>query len=460
METKKRLLIALMLLGIHADAGARAGKTEARTIKLTELKPYQLHTLEGHKYAVLSVAYSPDGKTIASGGGDKTVRRWDAARGNPIGEPLKHDNWVYSVAFSPDGKTIASGSRDKTVRRWDAATGNPIGKPLKHDDGVRSVAFSPDGKTIASGSDDYTVRRWDAASGKPIGLPLWHGGVVFSVAYSPDGKTIATGSILASGIFSGGIVRRWDAASGNPIGEAMKHMHVRSVVFSPDGKPIASGSWDKTVRRWDAATGKPIDEPLKLNFPVYSMAYSPDGKTIASGGDNGTVQRWDAASGKPIGEPVKHGHRLVSVAYSPDGKTIATVGADKIVRIWQTTDTLSRSFVGKRPLENQDEYRARIADARFAYSTERIQLLEYDMVREGFTALFFERVVFIPVSRAEVKKHNILKTFEVRVDCTLRFKPGAYDGNAALPEALEILAPRLVFTSLPDAPAFEIGDRE
>ena len=213
-----------------------------------------------------SVAFSPDGKRIVSGSGDKTVRVWDAATGQPhrhadrptpIGAAADrpHRAECASVAFSPDGQRIVSGSVDKTVRLWDAATGQPIGAPLTgHTDLVTSVAFSPDGKRIVSGSVDNTVRVWDADTGQPIGAPLTgHTGAVYSVAFSPDGKRIVSGSDDKT-------VRVWDADTGQPIGAPLTgHTGaVYSVAFSPDGKRIVSGSVDNTVRVWDAATGQPV----------------------------------------------------------------------------------------------------------------------------------------------------------------------------------------------------------
>ena len=153
--------------------------------------------LTGHTDDVDSVAFSPDGKTLASGSDDGAVRLWDVASHRQIGAPLTgHTDAVSSVAFSPDGKTLASGSGDDSVRLWDVASHRQIGSPLTgHTDAVDSVAFSPDGKTLASGSDDDSVRLWDVASHRQIGSPLTgHTDAVDSVAFSPDGKTLASGS--------------------------------------------------------------------------------------------------------------------------------------------------------------------------------------------------------------------------------------------------------------------------
>ena len=130
-----------------------------------------------------SVAFSPDGRRLASASLDDTIRLWDAATGQPIGEPLRGpdnavrgvDTLVAVVAFSPDGRRLAWTNGDKTIRLWDAATGQPIGEPLRgHDHGVTSVAFSPDGRRLASGSADKTIRLWDAATGRPIGVLSGH----------------------------------------------------------------------------------------------------------------------------------------------------------------------------------------------------------------------------------------------------------------------------------------------
>ena len=237
----------------------------------------------------LSVAYSPDGRTLASGNANGTVSLWDADTGRVIRSLEGHSDWVNAVAFSPDGQTLASGSGDRTVKIWDVNSGRELRSLEGHSSGVSAVAFSPDGQTLASGSWDNTVKLWAVNSGRELRSLEGHSSYVYSVAFSPDGQTLASGS-------DDNTVKLWAVNSGRELRSLEGHSgSVNAVAFSPDGQTLASGSWDSTVRLWAVNSGRELRSLEGHSDWVNAVAFSPDGRTLASGSADGQVRLWDAA---------------------------------------------------------------------------------------------------------------------------------------------------------------------
>jgi WD40 repeat protein len=388
-----------------------------------------LGTLEGARPSVYApIAFSPDGKTLAAsdlvikddGSMVHSVKLWDVKKrmviatlpaGNGVGDSSR-----YAVAFSPDGKTLFTGGADVTL--WDVATG----KKKASFKGRSAVAFSPDGKTVAAVSEDaehrrqQTVKLWDLSTGKEKASLKGHAGAVFSAAFSPDGKLLAVGSGISAsnGQPSGGEVKLWDVATGRERAslkavvklkftaksvaylrsegvpkdvlkklaalndkefgteeeferefpkilakildkdqrakyadlvqlEALPVLDpfmvwVWSVAFSPDGKTLASADVYGNVLLWDVQGGKrsatlqafnPEGRGESING-AFSVAFSPDGKTLAAGTVHG-IKLWDVQSGKQVGGLNRPSATVWAVAFSPDGKTVATAGSKRVI---------------------------------------------------------------------------------------------------------------------------------
>jgi WD40 repeat protein len=266
-----------------------------------------------------SLAFSPDGKMLAAGGEWGLIRLFDVASRKELRMIDAHRGGVWSVAFSPDGKLLASGGRDDTARLWDPATGKEL-RTFPHREGaVCAVAFSPDGKLLAVGGHGDKVRLWDTNSGEEVGSLPGHYGSVVTLAFSPDGLSLVSGA--------GNALRVWDVKAGKERIPLEAHeQEVYRVAFSPDGKLLASTSTDRTARLWDLASGMEVRR-FPCTYYGPALAFSPDGRTLALGSGDAnkvTVALWDAATGK-LRHEVK-GHRLA--AFSPDGKRLLVAGVN------------------------------------------------------------------------------------------------------------------------------------
>jgi WD40 repeat protein len=278
---------------------------------------------------VMCVAVSPDGKMLASGSSDSSVKVWDLATRRELASLRGRGHWcVFSVAFSPDGMTLAAGVADGTTTLWDIPTGRDKAT-FNSGAGIRAVAFSPDGKTLAAGGYKYSrgiaggvVKLWDLATGQERVTLDGHAEAVLSVAFSPDSRMLASSSEWTSE------VKLWDLTS-EPPQVARAWSATGPVAFFPDGKTIAAGAAGR-VGLWDVATGEErVGSPQGLEM-VVSIAVSPDGKTLAIGCRDRTLRLWEPATGWQ--SIIGHAHSVGSVAFTPDGKTVASASGDRITQ--------------------------------------------------------------------------------------------------------------------------------
>ena len=361
MTYLQRQNAAVLSIGFSPDGRLLAVGNMDHSVRLWDVatqKPLD-PPLIGHTGWVTGVAFSPDGETLATSSADRTVRTWDVPSRRLLGGPWAgHSREILDVTFSPNGRVIASAGTDRTVRLWEAVTGKPSGALLTgHTDEVVTAVFNSDGTLLASASKDKTVRLWDTTTGLPVGLPLTgHTDAVWGVAFSPDDRLLASGSV-------DGTVRLYDV-------DGRKHLYslvapersgVWDVAFSPDGKLLATSHSDQRLRVWDLAK-RDLALPPMAGYAsgVKSVAFSPDSRTLAAGSFDGTTRLWDAQTGQLIGQPM--GQLLVADAdrlamaiqdfvLSPDGSRGAAGTADGTVQLW---DMGSRSKLGP-PLTGHTE---------------------------------------------------------------------------------------------------------
>jgi len=296
---------------------------------------------QGHKDAVFSVAFSPDGRRVLSAGGvdaEQVAKLWDGQTGKELRTFVGHTAWISSAAFSPDGRRFVTASRDLTVRLWDADSGKELQRFRGHETQITGVAFSPDGRRILSGSGhwsrgqakDATLRLWDADTGKEIRRFQAPPGVgALSVAFSPKGRFALSGSVDAS-------LQLWDVETGKEVRRFANLAAVRNVALSPDGRRALSGNYDTSMRLWDVDTGKEIRAFHGHRGCVAAVAFSPDGRRALSGGfEDKTVLLWDLQTGKELQRFEGHTGQVDAVALSPDGRYGLSSGYDRTIILWR-----------------------------------------------------------------------------------------------------------------------------
>jgi RNA polymerase sigma factor (sigma-70 family) len=329
---------------VLATGGRSARRSEkSDPVVLWDLKTgNKLQSLSGSMYQVFGLAFSPNGKLLAAvscgnsgfappqSARPEIVRLWDVETGK-LQELDGHTEGATSLAFSPDGKVLATGAQDGRLIWWDSGTGKQLRK-LKLDEdvyyypkrnrigsgGIQALAYAPNGKTIASANHDGTVRLFEAATGKQLQVLRGHAHSVVSVAFSPDGKVLASGS-------NDQTIRLWDPTTGALLNPRPGHDgSIGSVLTSADGKRAVSAGSDRTLRTWDLTTAKELLTLRDFKSVIHAVALSPDGTILAAGLENGTIQLRDAGSGSILRELKGHSGMVLSLSFSPDGKALAS----------------------------------------------------------------------------------------------------------------------------------------
>jgi WD40 repeat protein len=325
-------------LAFSAD-GRQLASAGAGVIRLWEVATgKELLPLAEPEGYVASVAFSRQARTLATGGADGTIRLWEAATGEPVrGIKGGYRERAWQVRFSPDGHTLASAGDDGPVRLWDPATGREVGRLRGHRGGALYVNFAPDGRTLISCGRDNTVRLWDAATGKELCRLAGGTRQVFNALISPDGKLLTAISEDRNG--SDGEVVLWESATGKEL-RRWPVRDIGAIAFSPNGRCLAgiegdaSGEVPRTVHLWDVARGTACSHATPPTHRPFCLAFSPDGRMLAWGDMAGSLTLWEVATAQGRCRLVGHRSLVRDLSFSPDGKLLASASFDTTALVW------------------------------------------------------------------------------------------------------------------------------
>ena len=378
-----------------------------------------------------AVAYSPDGRLIASGDRDGVLTLREADGGKVIASPHL-GQYVYCVAFAPQGQLVAAGISDGTIRLVDTATGEVTATLTGHTDGVLDVAFSPNGQQLVSGSYDNTARVWDLATGKATAKLAGHNWWVWSARFSPDAQRIVTASQDSNVI----VWRRDATGTFAPVAYFTDHEGpVYAAAFSPTGSTIATCGYDKTIRLWSPDQVGELDLQSRVvgdgprqstakvlvghTGAVRSVAFDRAGELLLSGGHDNTVRLWNATSGEPLKTLRGHGSRVESVALTADGSHAVSGSQDATVRVWDVAGYAESHVLGSRTLAGHSDA---VLAARFA-ADGRVLTASRDRTAKLWDAAGEELARF-------AQGHEFLATSAQFIDAGQRLITGAGDNTA------------------------------